>query len=145
DQEYARIKAQLDNSGLFTVNLQATEWVTFAQERVADVYPMYQLGWFPDFPDPDNYLSPFFSAVNFVNNHFDAADIQGLIMQESTEPDPVARVQALEQIQDLMAERYISTLPLLQGISIAVARNEVKGVDVTLDASFQFRYASLSK
>ncbi len=30
---------------------------------------VYQLGWFPDYSDPDNYLSPFFRD-DFVNNGY---------------------------------------------------------------------------
>jgi peptide/nickel transport system substrate-binding protein len=143
DQEYARVKAQLEDSGLFTVNLQSTTWTTYAQERVADAYPLYQLGWFPDFPDPDNYLSPFFTANNFLYNHFDAKDIQDLIASEVVEPDAAKRQTVIEDIQDLMAEKYLSTLPLLQGSQITVAKTEVTGV--TLDASFQFRYGTIGK
>src|SRR3954454_8931861 len=58
--EYALIKSQLESSGLFKVNLQSTEYVQYSKDRVKDVYPAYQLGWFPDFSDPDNYLTPFF-------------------------------------------------------------------------------------
>ena len=58
--EYALIKSQLENSGLFKVNLQSTEWVQYSKDRVKDVYPAYQLGWFPDYSDADNYLTPFF-------------------------------------------------------------------------------------
>ena len=54
------IKDQLEASGLFTVDLQSTEWVQYSKDRVADVYPAYQLGWFPDYSDADNYLTPFF-------------------------------------------------------------------------------------
>ena len=32
----------------------------YSKDRSADVYPAYQLGWFPDFSDADNYLTPFF-------------------------------------------------------------------------------------
>src|SRR5690606_17497770 len=42
--EYALIKDQLESSGLFTVDLQTTEWVQYAKDRTADVYPAYQLG-----------------------------------------------------------------------------------------------------
>src|SRR5215207_1279915 len=72
--EYALIKDQLESSGLFTVNLQTTEWVQYSKDRVADVYPAYQLGWFPDFSDADNYLTPFFlntpESTAFLQNHY---------------------------------------------------------------------------
>ena len=42
------------------MNLQSTEWVTYSKDRTADAYPVYQLGWFPDYSDADNYLTPFF-------------------------------------------------------------------------------------
>ena len=56
--EYALVKDQLESSGLFTVNLQSTEWVQYSKDRSADVYPAHQLGWFPDYSDADNYLTP---------------------------------------------------------------------------------------
>ncbi|MCW2838719.1 MAG: peptide transporter substrate-binding protein, partial [Aeromicrobium sp.] len=76
DQEYNAIKRQLESSGLFTVDLQSTEWVTYSEEYNADAYPVFQLGWFPDFPDADNYLSPFLAPYdeeksgNFTNSHY---------------------------------------------------------------------------
>ncbi|MDM7885003.1 ABC transporter substrate-binding protein [Curtobacterium sp. RHCKG23] len=142
DDEYAAIKTQLENSGLFTVNLQSTVWTTYSQERVKDAYPVYQLGWFPDFSDADNYLSPFFSKDNFVQNHYDDAEIQKLISEEQQESDASKRADLIEQAQQREATQ-ISTLPLLQGKSVAVAAKDVKGL--TLDSSYKFRYATLSK
>src|SRR6476646_2509823 len=69
--EYALIKDQLESSGLFKVNLQSTEYVQYSEDRVKDVYPAYQLGWFPDFSDAESYLKPFFSQNNFLSNHYD--------------------------------------------------------------------------
>ena len=37
--EYAMIKDQLEKSGLFKVNLQSTEWVTYSKASRADEYP----------------------------------------------------------------------------------------------------------
>ncbi|SEC56117.1 peptide/nickel transport system substrate-binding protein [Paramicrobacterium humi] len=140
--EYALIKSQLEETGLFKVDLQTTEWVQYSKDRVADVYPMYQLGWFPDYSDADNYLSPFFVKDNFIGNHYDNADVQSLIEKQRTTTDPDARADVIGQIQDAVA-KDLSTLPYLQGAQIAVAGADVKGV--TLDASFKFRYAPLSK
>ncbi len=142
DDEYAELKTQLENSGLFTVNIQSTVYTTYAQERTKDAYPVYQLGWFPDFSDADNYLSPFFTKDNFVQNHYDDAEIQKLISEEQQESDKDKRADLIEQAQEREASQ-ISTLPLLQGKSVAVAGKDVKGL--TLDSSYKFRYATLSK
>ena len=140
--EYAAIKSQLEESGLFTVNLAQTEWVQYAKDRTADVYPMYQLGWFPDYSDADNYLTPFFSLDNFLVNHYDNPEVQQLITEQATQTDAAARQADIEKIQELVAND-LSTLPLLQGTQVAVVGTDVEGA--VLDGSFKFRYAPLHK
>ncbi|MCW4459300.1 ABC transporter substrate-binding protein [Microbacterium sp. MPKO10] len=140
--EYALIKSQLEADGLFSVDLQTTEWVQYSKDRTADVYPMYQLGWFPDYSDAANYLQPFFSKENFLLNHYDNAEVQDLIDQQLVEQDPDARAKLIEQIQDVAA-KTLPTLPYLQGAQIAVSGSDVEGI--TLDASFKFRYAPIHK
>ncbi len=142
--EYALIKSQLEASGLFTVNLQSTEWVQYSKDRSADVYPLYQLGWFPDYSDADNYMSPFFQTDNFLKNHFSNAEIDKLIQQQAVETDPAKRKSEIEDIQAKVAAQ-LSTLPMLQGAQVVVAGKDVQGVDDTLDASFKFRFNVLSK
>jgi peptide/nickel transport system substrate-binding protein len=140
--EYARYKAQLEASGLFTVNLEATEWVQYAVDRSSDVYPLYQLGWFPDYPDADNYLAPFFIENTFLNNHFSDPAIDALVTQEQTTADVNARIAVIEEIQEVMAG-HLSTLPLLMGSQICISSNSITGI--VLDASFQLRYATVVK
>ncbi len=140
--EYALIKSQLEQGGLFSVNLQSTEYTTYSKERTADAYPAYQLGWFPDYSDADNYLTPFFVKDNFLGNHYDSKTVQDLIVKETTDTDPATRKADIEQIQSIVADD-LSTLPLLQGAQIAVTGTDVKGV--TLDASFKFRAGFLTK
>jgi peptide/nickel transport system substrate-binding protein len=142
--EYALIKDQLESSGLFTVNLQTTEWVQYSKDRTADVYPAYQLGWFPDYPDADNYLTPFFLTKNFLGNHYSNPQVNDMILQQATTPDPAARTALIEQIQVLEAAD-LSTVPYLQGSQVAVTGTDVSGVEDTLDATFKFRYGVLSK
>ena len=142
--EYAQIKDQLESSGLFKVNLQSTEYVQYSKDRVADVYPAYQLGWFPDYSDADNYLTPFFSTDNFLHNHYSNPQINDLIQQQATTTDKSQRTQLIQKIQDLEA-KDLSTLPYLQGAQVAVVGKTVNGAQDTLDASFKFRYGALSK
>ncbi|MHC5796007.1 ABC transporter substrate-binding protein [Lacisediminihabitans sp. FW035] len=140
--EYALVKSQLEKGGLFTVNLQSTEWVTYSKDRTKDAYPEYQLGWFPDYSDADNYLSPFFAKDNFLANHYDNAEVDSLIKAQAVETDKDKRTKDIETIQDKVAAD-LSTVPLLQGAQVAVAGTKVSGV--TLDASFKFRFGTLSK
>ena len=140
--EYALVKSQLEASGLFTVNLQSTEWVTYAKDRTKDLYPAYQLGWFPDYSDADNYLTPFFSTENFLSNHYDNPVVNQLIKDQAVEPDAGKRQALIEEIQAKVAAD-LSTLPLLQGSQIAVTGSGVTGA--VLDGSFKFRYGSLAK
>jgi len=140
--EYALVKSQLEESGLFTVNLQSTEWVQYSKDRTADVYPAYQLGWFPDYSDADNYLTPFFSTENFLSNHYDNTEVNDMIVAQASETDADARTKMIEEIQAAVAAD-LSTVPLLQGSQVAVTGADVSGT--TLDGSFKFRYGSLVK
>jgi peptide/nickel transport system substrate-binding protein len=146
--EYAMIKDQLEATGLFSVDLQSTEWVQYAKDRTDDVYPAYQLGWFPDYSDGDNYLVPFFydtdDSPSFLGNHFRDEDINTQLSEQGSITDADERAEAISGIQDDLAEQ-LPTLPYLQGAQIAVSGTDVTGVDETLDPSFQFRLALLGK
>ncbi|MBC7723565.1 MAG: peptide ABC transporter substrate-binding protein [Burkholderiaceae bacterium] len=154
DDEYAAYKSQLDATGLFTVNLQSTLWDTYSPERRTGAYPLYQLGWFPDYSDADNYLTPFFAPApgtdgtlepgGFLKNGYDDAAVNALLQQQLVESDVDARTGLIEDIQNQVASQ-LSTLPLLQGAGVAVTGTDIQGAADTLDASFKFRYAALSR
>lgn len=141
--EYAMVKSQLEAGGLFKVDLQSTEWVTYQKSRVTD-YPAYQLGWFPDYSDADNFLTPFFAKDNFLGNGYDNAEVDKLINEQRVETDRAKRTALIEEIQTKVAGD-LSTLPILQGAQVAVAGADVTGVETTLDASFKFRLGVLAK
>ena len=142
--EYALIKDQLEADGLFKVDLQTTEWEQYTKQRTADAYPAYQLGWFPDYSDADNYLTPFFLTENFLSNHYSNKRVNDLILQQASTPDAAERTKLIEQIQELEA-KDLSTVPYLQGAQVAVTGADIKGAEDTLDASFKFRYGALSR
>jgi peptide/nickel transport system substrate-binding protein len=154
DQEYNEVKRQLEATGLFKVNLQSTEWTTYNKERVVDTYPIYQLGWFPDYVDGDNYLSPFLVDDNFVHSHYcdkgatnrpcDQDAIAAAMTTEQTKSGP-ERTTAFKDIQTKLATGQIPYLPLLSGKQVAAVRSNVSGVQETLDPTYQFRFWLFSK
>lgn len=145
--EYAAVKSQLEASGLFTVDLQQTEWTQYSKQRLVTEdsdgsYPAYQLGWFPDYSDPDNYLSPFFGEDNFVNQAYTNKEVHDLVITQAGELDEAKRENMLKEIQQKVTAD-LPTIPLLQGAQTAITGANVKGV--VLDASFRLRYASITK
>lgn len=145
--EYALIKNQLEESGLFKVDLQGTEWTQYSKDRTQDVYPSYQLGWFPDYSDADNYLTPFFlrdadGNTGFLYNHYGSDKVDELITEQGTEADPAKRKEMIEELQKELAQD-LPTLPILQGAQVVVTSNDIK--DLTLDPSFKFYYGSIEK
>jgi peptide/nickel transport system substrate-binding protein len=142
--EYAEIKRTLEASDLFRVTLKSTEWDQYSEAATTDQYPVFQLGWFPDFPDGDNYLAPFYSTDNFLNNHFSNKQVDDLLAQEKASSDQAERTSVFEQIQQIAA-REVPIIPIWQGRQIAAVREGVAGVEETFDPSFQFRYWLISK
>ncbi|MFC5501833.1 ABC transporter substrate-binding protein [Lysinimonas soli] len=140
--EYALVKSQLEAGGLFTVTLQSTEYTQYSKDRTADVYPEYQLGWFPDYADADDYLTPFFGADSFLVNHYSNQAVIDQIKKQATESDPAARKALIEDIQAKVAAD-LPTLPLLQGSQVAVTGTDISGT--TLDGAFKFRFGTLVK
>lgn len=142
--EYTEIKRQLEASGLFTVDLKSTEWQEYQKAYKAGQYPAYQLGWFPDFPDADNYSSPFLLKGGFFKNNYDNPQVDKLITTEQTSTDNAARMAAFQEIQKITAED-VPVLPIWQGKQVAAVRTGVSGVDKTFDPSFTFRFWLVGK
>jgi peptide/nickel transport system substrate-binding protein len=152
--EYNELKRQLEATGLFKVTIQGTAYTTYSPERVKDTYAVYQLGWFPDFVDGDNYLLNFLSEQNFVHAHYcdpgaknrpcDKDKVLPLLTKEETQTGQ-ARTDAFAQIQKTLATGEMPYLPLLSGKQVAVTGKGISGVQETLDPTFQFRMWMFSK
>lgn len=77
-----------------------------------------------------------------MNNGYSNKEVNDLIVKQAGETDAKAREDLLKEIQKLETDD-LSTIPLLQGAQVAVTGSNVKGV--VLDASFRFRYSSVTK
>lgn len=142
--EYAEIKRSLEDSGLFTVNLRSTEWDAYTEAAFTGEYPAYQLGWFPDYPDADNYLASFYASDSFLANGYSNDQVDELIRTERESTDQEERVAAFEEIQRIAAQD-VPIIPIWQGDQVAAIREGVTGVEDTFDASFIFRYWLIGK
>ena len=143
--EYAEIKRQLDESGLFDVTLKSTEWNQYSTAAFTDKYPTYQLGWFPDYPDADDYTSPFYLPDSFLNIHYDNPQMNKLIAEEKASDDPRCPQERRSTRSRRSAATDAPTIPIWQADQVAAVRDGVNGVEETFDPSFIFRFWLISK
>ena len=142
--EYAEMKRGLEQGNVFNITLQSAEWATYSK-TLGTQYGAFQLGWYPDYVDPENYLLPFYhSKSNFTSNSYKSTKMDSLLNKEQGTKSLVKRLAIVQQAQTLAA-KDVPIIPYWQGKMIAVSRNNVKGVDKTLDPTFIMRFWLISK
>jgi peptide/nickel transport system substrate-binding protein len=142
--EYTEIKRQLDASGLFSVTLKSAEWEQYKKSYADGAYAAWELGWFPDFPDADNYTSVFLVDGGFEKNNYSNPTVNDLVAKEIGSTDAKVRSDTFAEIQKITAED-VPLLPVWQGKQIAATRDNVTGVEETFDPSFTFRFWVVGK
>jgi peptide/nickel transport system substrate-binding protein len=142
--EYTEIKRDLEGSGLFKVDLQSTEWEQYTANCLADKCPAYQLGWFPDYPDTDNYVAQFFGSASFLNNHYSVPAVDALVKDEEGTRDAAKRTADFKKIQE-QTVAAASVIPVWQGKQIALRYGQVTGLKNTLYPDYIFRFWVLGK
>lgn len=137
------IKEQLEETGVMKVELKSMNWAEYVDGFVAGELPFFMLGWFPDFADPENWLSPFASClqspdngVNYCNEEMDA-----LLLAAASASEPAEREELYQEIGELYATD-VPTLPLFWEPEFVSYRTGVQGVVV--GAPFEFNYNVLS-
>ncbi|TQJ47903.1 peptide/nickel transport system substrate-binding protein [Streptomyces sp. SLBN-115] len=145
DQELKTIAAQLNASGLFDADVRSVSYGQYEKDVAAGKYGVYVKGWVPDYPDADNFTSPFFGKGNVLsNNYANTAITRTLIPRTAAQSDRTATDTDYAELQDIVAEQ-VPVLPLWQAKQYAVVGENVYGLENCLDASTVFRFWELSK
>ncbi|MFJ6796269.1 ABC transporter substrate-binding protein [Streptomyces sp. NPDC091268] len=145
DQQFQVIAKQLNDSGLFEADMKSVEYEQYEKDIQDGKYGVYVKGWVPDYPDADNFTQPFFGPDNVLHNNYDNKEITGTIIPStSAKSDRTAANTDYDRLQDIVADE-IPLLPLWQGKQYAVTRQNVTGLQWSLDASTVFRFWEISK
>lgn len=140
------IKTQVEKTGLAKVELKSQEWATYIKAATTGKqYGMFVLGWFPDFVDPDNFLSPFAASDQDPDNgtNYSNKTMDDLLHRAAASPDPKVRTDLYKQAQDLYAKDAV-TVPLFIAGEYTIARPGISGAD-KIGATIEFDYSTLSK
>ncbi|MFD8738464.1 ABC transporter substrate-binding protein [Streptomyces sp. NPDC059618] len=134
-QEFEVLKKQLNATGLFDVSIQGTPWAKFRPAEQKGAYEVYGMGWFPDFPDADNFLAPFLDKGNFLGSPYsNPRIINSLIPDSRREADRLTASKSLTTIQDIVAND-VPVIPLWQGKQYIAARDDITGSEWALNSS----------
>lgn len=153
ERDVALIVARaLEETGIFRVEIEILERVTFFQRLDAGEMDFFALGWFPDFIDPDNFLGPWLvdapkALGTFFDEHPAFGEYKALFDKARGLVDPAKaaeRMAIYKQIQQLVA-RDVPLVPLwlnkLQ--NIIATRKNISGAEI--DASAILRTWLLEK
>ncbi|WP_328556801.1 ABC transporter substrate-binding protein [Streptomyces sp. NBC_00358] len=133
--EFRELKRQLEDSGLFTVTLRSRPWKTYEAGYRAGDYPVFGRGWFPDFPDAENFIAPFVGERNALGTPYPAPRITDHLLPESRGvSDRAAVAQQFEEAQRILVDDA-RLLPLWQGRQYVAASEEISGAERALDPS----------
>ncbi|WP_392669210.1 ABC transporter substrate-binding protein [Streptomyces sp. LN785] len=143
--EFKTLAKQLNATGLFDVTTQGTPWAKYRPAQRRGDYAVYGLGWFPDFPDPDNYTAPFLDKNNFLNSPYTSKVAQDtLIPQSRREADRAAASKTFQKLQDIVATD-VPVLPIWQGKQYVASRDDLTGVEWAVNSSADLQLWELGR
>ncbi|MCK4542479.1 MAG: hypothetical protein KAU17_09610 [Spirochaetales bacterium] len=125
------LKDQFEKSDMVKVEIKSAEWAAYKDKWKGKEMPMYLLGWYPDYIDPDNYTAAFAGTsgskgmgINFSDPEWDA-----LFNEEQTNADPAVRQAVFETLQQKWTVD-VPTTPLFQGNLYVFTSSNVSGVKI---------------
>jgi peptide/nickel transport system substrate-binding protein len=136
------IARSLEDTHRFTVKVRNVEWAEYGKKRQAGEMPVFLMGWYPDYLDPDDYLEPFSVPSIFDPAKWDDPKMAELVQTEQRTQDPQRRADVLRQAQAYMADQ-VPYVPLFQAPQVAATTDKISGV--VLDPIQIFRYWLLEK
>ncbi|MEV5507259.1 ABC transporter substrate-binding protein [Streptomyces orinoci] len=135
---YKALQKQLNSTGLFNVQLQDVKWSQYRAQTAKGMFPAYGMGWFPDFPDPDNFIAPFFGKDNFQHSPYRNAKLEALIPQSRQLAQRDAAAKIFQQAQDIVADE-VPVLPLWQGKQYIATRDNITGAEWALNGGSELQ------
>ncbi len=125
------LKNSIEACGKVQVTLHSDIWANYRQLRNQGRLPFFLLGWYPDYGDTDDYISPFMgsSGSPSFGSFYSNATVDQWIDQEQTSTDPAVRLARFTDLQNKLADD-VPYIPLFSGYSETAYASGVTGVEL---------------
>ncbi|MGP2442995.1 ABC transporter substrate-binding protein [Streptomyces sp. JW3] len=143
--EFEQLQKQLNDSGLFDVDIKGTPWEEYRPAQQEHAYDVFGMGWFPDFPDADSFIAPFLDKGNTLFLPYSNSRIINTLIPESRrEADRLSAADSLTEIQNIVAED-VPLLPLWQGKQYVATRDDITGTAYVLNSASSLQLWELGR
>ena len=117
---------------MIKVIIKSSEWAQYVDQLSSGQFMLSLLGWYPDYLDPDNYLTPFLksTANSWTGTGYANPQVDQLLEQASVLTDQAQRAELYKQVQEILAED-VPFIPLIQGKLYVVLGPDVKSITVS--------------
>ncbi len=133
------IKAQVEKSPAMKVTIKSAEWAAYKEKWNNKEMPVWLLGWYPDYIDPDNYTAAFAGTAGSkgMGIFFSDSEWDNLFIKEQTSTDSKAREAVFKELQKRWTVEC-PTVPIWQGDLYVFTKKNVK--DVKIGPTLIFNY-----
>jgi len=128
----AVLKQEWERTGMITVEVRSSEWAQFVNQLRSGQFMLSLLGWYPDYLDPDDYLTPFLmsTANSWTGTGYKNPTVDKLLKQAQLITDQNERAKIYKQVQEILADEA-PFIPLIQGKLYIVVSGKVTSLKVS--------------
>src|SRR5437899_5161366 len=125
------LQNSIKNCGKVTVTLKSDPWAVFKQDRSQGKMDAFLLGWYPDYLDTDDYISPFLSTsgAKSTGSFYNNSQVNTWINDAASSTDPAVRADRYGKIQDQLASD-VPYIPLYTVGAQVVYVNGIQNVEL---------------
>ncbi|MFA5896296.1 MAG: ABC transporter substrate-binding protein [Thermoplasmata archaeon] len=123
------LQQSIQACGKATVTLQSDTWAAYKQKWASGSMPMFLLGWYPDYFDSDDYVSPFLSiaGAKSLGSFYNNSQVDQWVTDEQTTTNAATRAARFASIQQQLAQD-VPYIPLFSGRADVEYVNGVQNV-----------------
>ncbi len=123
------LQNDINACGKVSVSLQSTTWAVYKQKWASGAMPVFLLGWYPDYFDSDDYVSPFLAiaGAKSLGSFYNNSQVDQWITEEQTTTSDAVRVARFASIQGQLATD-VPYIPLFSGRADVEYNSSVQNV-----------------
>jgi oligopeptide transport system substrate-binding protein len=124
------IQAELKKNLGITVALQPFDNKTYRAQIDLRTFPLFEISWSADYPDPDNYMSVFLGDSGNNRTSWKSKKYDDLILRARAMREQRPREKAYIEAQRLLLDEHAVIVPLYYEPNVALIRPRVQGIEI---------------